>query len=152
MKSKYKTVVIDVPMDDESVEQLMCLKDSPILDNANQIFLLTVYNDMMGHELPAWIVNKNDFPNIEKYVHDRLEDIMQELCPNEDQQRKWATRCLFNGDPKQATLDFLEEVKADLTISATRGEQNLFGVFKKSFSSHLIETAPCDVYVVRPVH
>lgn len=152
MKSQYQTIVIDVPMDDEGLEQLMYLKKSPLLINAKKVILLTIYNETMGHEVPSWIINKNDFENIEQYILDRLESVTDELCPSLDAQEKWFRKCLFNGDPKLAMLEFLKEVHADLTISANKGELGMCGVFRSSTSNHLIETSPCDVYVVRPVH
>ena len=152
MKHHYDHVVIDVPMDEEGHEQIQYLKNSPILKSAKHVTLHTIYNDSMGVELPAHIVDKNKFPEIEEHILSRLEDIKTALMPADADSRSWSTKCTFNAEPKRIAVEYLQESKADLAISATRGEQGIRGLFKESFAFYLIEYAPCDVYVIRPIH
>lgn len=152
MKGKYKNVVIDVSLEESCVDQLMSLKNSPVLRNADQVFIVTVYNETMKSCLPVELIDHTDLEQIEKYAKSRLEDIKLELLPDGVDSSGWYTEVIFNKDAKRVALEYLTERKADLAVTTTRGEQGISGFFKDSFAFYLVQHSPCDVYVVRPVH
>lgn len=152
MKHYYKHIVIDVPLDPESLKQIFSLNHSPLFLKAKKVTLLTIYNEKMSNELPSHIVDKHDFPDIENHILSLLEEVKKNLIPSDVDPLSWKTVCLFNADTKRVSVEFLQEQKADIAIVATRGEQGIEGLFKDSFTFYLVESAPCDVYVIRPVH
>ncbi|MCO4795082.1 MAG: universal stress protein [Bacteriovoracaceae bacterium] len=152
MKGKYESVVIDVSLDDTCSDQLLSLKGSPVLKNASHVYIVSVYNESMKECLPSNIVDPKDFDEIGKFAKAKLEDLKMELLPSGVESSSWHTEVVFNNDSKRVALEYLNERKASLAITATRGEQGISGVFKDSFAFYLVQHAPCDVYVVRPVH
>ncbi|TNF29591.1 MAG: universal stress protein [Deltaproteobacteria bacterium] len=152
MKNKYESVVIDVSLEEGCFDQLMSLKNSPILKNANHVYIMTVYNEKMKACLPSHIVDSTDHGQITEYAKAKMEDLKMELLPSDTNSESWHTEIVFNNDAKRVALDYLKERKAELAITATRGEQGITGFFKDSFAFYLVQHAPCDVYVVRPVH
>lgn len=152
MKGKYESVVIDVSLEEGCFDQLMSLKDSPILKNANHVYIMTVYNEKMKASLPSHIVDHSDHDEISKYAKAKMEDLKMELLPSGVGSESWHTEIVFNNDTKKVALEYLKERKANLAITTTRGEQGITGFFKDSFAFYLVQHAPCDVYVVRPVH
>lgn len=152
MKGKYESVVIDVSLEEGCFDQLMSLKDSPVLKNANHVYIVTVYNESMKGSLPSHIVDPTDHEEITNFAKSKMEDLKMELLPSGVGSESWHTEVVFNNDTKRVALEYLTERKANLAITATKGEQGISGVFKDSFAFYLVQHAPCDVYVVRPVH
>ena len=152
MKDKYKRVVIDVSLADGSLESMLALKSSPIIQNAESVQLLSVYNDKLAKYLPCSIVNKEDFQEVEQYARSRMEELRDELMPSDADPAQWPIEVVFNNDIKHVAIEFLRNHQADLAVTSTRGHQGIQGIFKDSFAFYLVQHAPCDVYVVRPVH
>ena len=152
MKDRYKNVVIDVSLADGSLESMLHLKNSPILANAENVHLVSVYNDKLAKYLPCSIVNKEDFNEVEKYARSRMEELKDELKPSDADPARWHVDVVFNNDIKHIAVEFLRNHQADLAVTSTRGHQGINGIFKDSFAFYLVQHAPCDVYVVRPVH
>lgn len=152
MKGKYESVVIDVSLEEGSFDQLMSLKDSPVLKNASHVYIMTVYNESMKACLPSHIVDPTDLDEITKFAKAKMEDLKMELLPSGVGSESWHTEIVFNNNTKKVALEYLKERKANLAITTTRGEQGITGFFKDSFAFYLVQHAPCDIYVVRPVH
>ena len=150
MKEKYTSVVIEVSMEDSLLDQLKYLQNSPILKFADQVHFIHIYNDQSDTKFPVNIDSKSN-SEVEKYISDKLKGLMDDLKPD-DVKGEWFFKVLFHSDYKLHTLQFLKEVKADLVVLATRGEQGIQGMFKDSLSFYLAENSPCDVYILRPVH
>ena len=49
--------------------------------------------------------------------------------------------------PDEETIELLKKIEADLVVVTTHEKH---GLFHRSFTRHMIKTAPCDVYVIRP--
>ena len=146
----FKNIAILVSLDEKHVKELSELKDSELLSHADNIYFVHIFSERSKKDLPL-SVDSHDFEDVKHFVMDRLKELCTELVPshhNENDERH--CHCLFNSSEKIKVLDYLEEVKADLVITSTKGEQGLEGVFKESFSFWLVEHAPCDVLVVRP--
>ena len=59
-------------------------------------------------------------------------------------------KCFFEYDRETKANEYLNEIKANLAIVATRGKHGLDGFFSSSFTDYLCKFAPCDVLVMRP--
>jgi nucleotide-binding universal stress UspA family protein len=152
MRNKYSNVVIEVSLDEGCLENLLSLKRSPIFKNAEQVSLVSVYNDSMVNLLPCNIVNKEDFDEIKSVLESRLSELRDELIPSDVDPARWHVEVILSKDVKHCAIEFLRNRKADLAITSTRGHQGITGIFKDSFAFYLVQHAPCDVYVIRPVH
>jgi nucleotide-binding universal stress UspA family protein len=150
MKESYDNVVIDVSIEKTQLELVKYLKNSPILRCAKNVHLVHIYNETCDEFLPVNIRNC-DKKEIEAFISSTLTDLRDEIKP-EGSTGQWFTQTLFHADVKLHSIDFLKEVSADLVVSATRGQHGPSGFFKDSFTYFLVEHAPCDVYVLRPVH
>ncbi len=132
------------------MEEIFKLKDSEMLNKAENIYLVHIFNEKSKKHLPQEIQNK-DFTEIENYVIQKLHRLTDDLLPghhNRSEERH--SHCIFNINEKIKILDYLKEIKADLVISPTQGKQGIEGIFKDSFCFWLVEHAPCDVFVIRP--
>lgn len=147
---KFKNIVISVSLDKRCPEELSELKDSDLLSNADNIYLVHIYNDKSKKYLSGNI-NANNFEEVEDYIVKKLHGLTDHLVPghfNKNNQRH--SYCLFNSSAKIKILDYLKEIGADLIIASTKGEQGIEGFFTDSYCYWLVEHAPCDVLVVRP--
>lgn len=59
-------------------------------------------------------------------------------------------KCFFEYKKKEIIKAYLEEVKADLVVVATRGKYGIPGLFSSSLADFLCKFSPCDVLVMRP--
>ncbi len=59
-------------------------------------------------------------------------------------------KCFFDFDPQTKIKHYLNEVDAQLVVTASRGKHGIEGLFSSSFSDFLIKHSPCDVLVMRP--
>jgi nucleotide-binding universal stress UspA family protein len=146
----YKNVVIDVSLDPDMMEQLLSLKDSPILCCVENVHLINIYNKKEEKYLPFSIKNFDDLDEVETFVKAELEKLSKryEFKP----EVKIHIHPLLSNDAKLDTVKYLENCSADLVITATHGKTQVEGLFRDSFNSYLLENSPCDIYSVRPVH
>ena len=149
MDSVFKNVVIEVSFDETLYDQLKSLRGNSTLVTAEKVHLVHVYNNKAGDKFPMGI---DDRDKMIAYMDEKLNSLKCELLPESANEDSWYTKILMNSDIKLETLKFLDEVEADLVVTATRGSGGSPVVFDDSFSSYLLQHSPCDVLVVRPVH
>ena len=144
-----KNVAINISLNPKTFEQLESLVDSPILKSAKKVSLVHIYNkESQSSFLPCKNGHTLTLEDVEKHVTKKLSKFRELLHLDTEIEIK----VIFNRDAKIKVLEYLEQNKTDLVVVSTRGEMGVEGLFKNSFSFWLVEHAPCDVYVVRPVH
>ena len=151
MRHKYKTVVIEVSLDPKTIDQILTLKRSPILENAYSIHFVHIYNSELKPRYLELSEGKTDFEAIEKCVLDKLEEIKNEIIAGLDVIGYSKTHCIFDRNVKLKAIQYIKEINADLVVAATRGMHGIEGMFTNSFSNFLVDHAPCDVHIIRPI-
>jgi nucleotide-binding universal stress UspA family protein len=81
-------------------------------------------------------------PGLENYLREEAKKIIpQNITP------KIFFHVSINFYPDEEAVELLRKINADLVVVAIHQKHSFF---ERSFSTHLIRTSPCDVYVVRP--
>lgn len=81
-------------------------------------------------------------PALDKFLHEEAHRIIpSQFHP------KIHFHLLRDFYPDEETVELCRDIKPDLLVLASHGKHRMF---HHSFSEHIIKTAPCDVYVVRP--
>ena len=128
----------------------MTLKSSPILENADSLHFVHIYNS----ELKPWYLeisgDSTEFEVIEKYVVKKLDEIKNKVLSGLDVSERTKTHCFFDRNVKIRAIEYIREINADLVIAATHGGHGVEGMFSDSFSNFLVEHSPCDVHIIRP--
>ena len=146
---KYEHIVVECSIEEKGIEQILTLKDSPILESAKKVTLLHIYSKDMEGFLPTSL-DKSNMDEVEKHVYSILEDIREKLKGNIET-CEWSEVCILSNDPKIKAIEHLKSTSADLVISATKGNHGITYYNRSdSFSYYLIENSPCDIYVIRP--
>ena len=152
MKNSYDNVVIEASIENGSLDNLENLKNSPLLKNAKNVSIVSVYNEKMAKYLPCHIVDKKDFNEIQQSIEVILKDLRDKIIPVDANPAHWHVEVIFNNDVKHMAVEFLRNRNADLAIISTRGFQGISGFFEDSFAFYMVQHAPCDVHVLRPIH
>lgn len=148
MRNTYNNVVIEVSLDPVHLLRIKDLVNSPMLKNAKNVHIVNVFDKCQANFLPISI-DKKDLESVEEFVSSILEDLKEELLPTGADSENWIVHSFFSSDSKIKSREYLRQIKADLVITSTRGEQNTSGLFCDSFSYYLVSNAPCDVYVLK---
>lgn len=146
---KFKNIAVSVSLNEDLLEDLKSYKDYELLNHADNVYFVHIYNQRSEQNLPDDVKGK-DFDSIREYVLGELHKVAEALVPghkNKDSDRH--SQCIFMSDEKISILDYLDEVEADLVIAETRGEQGVTGIFKDSYCFWLVEHAKCDVLVLK---
>ena len=145
-----KNIVICAALNDESLNLLRTLKDSPLLNQAKIHCVHCFKTEVYTNEFSAYVFPSDDkFPEIEKAVVSILSSLQKDVLGVGASAGD--IHCFFDHSPKQKIREYLKDIKADLVIVATRGKHGLEGLFSSSFAEHLIKYSPCDIHVLRPV-
>lgn len=145
-----KNIVLCAGLNDQSLELLATLKDSPLLESANKVYIVHCFeiqiytSDLIA---PYVFPTKDKYPEIEDATIRVLDSLREKL---ELDKSKVELKCFFNESPKKRIREFLEEVNADICVVATRGKHGIRGLFSSSFADHLLKYSPCDIQVLRP--
>jgi hypothetical protein len=143
-----KKVAVAVSLDDDLMVHLQTLKDMEFLRDS-EIHLIHVFNTIsyaVGFaEAPLIYPVEEDRRNIEKAVLGRLETLWLDVLPV-GFRGKAIFKCLFHEDPKQKFANYLDEIKADLCIVATRKRR---GLFESSFAHYLEKHAHAHLIVLK---
>lgn len=143
-----KNYVICTTLEEESLNTLKNLRNDIELKNAN-IHIVTViekqiYNvGLIPHIYPA----EEQYNAIVDGATTLLKSVATSLGIDDS---KVVYKCFFEYDREKKVKEYLDEVKADLAVVATRGKHGLDGFFSSSFTDYLCKFAPCDVLVMRP--
>lgn len=146
-----KNVVICASLNEESLDLIKSLKNSPLLNNTKihlvHCFEIQVYTSDFS---PFIYPTEDKYPEIEKATLKILEGLAKDMC-SADQLKNVVKHVFFTQSPKQKIREYLNDKKADLVIVATRGKHGIEGLFSSSFAEHLVKYSPCDVHILRPV-
>jgi len=145
-----KNVVICAALNDESLDLLKTLKDSPLLQG-NKIHIIHCFEiQIYTSDFSPFIYPTEDkYPEIESATLKILDGLASSICTPE-QLKNTEKHVYFTQSPKQRVHEYLDEKKADLVIVATRGKHGIAGLFSSSFAEHLVKYSPCDVHILRP--
>lgn len=144
-----KTYVLCVNTDEDSVRNFKKINSDLDLSNAMIHIVNLVEIKMYNSDLVPYVYPyEEQYPAIEQATVSILESLGESLGV---QKNRLITKCFFTYDEKDKIVEYLQEVNADLVVSATRGKTGLAGFFSSSFTEHLCKFSPCDVLVLRPV-
>lgn len=150
---RYENIIVAMPLEEELL--------NPLYDWGKRFDWSEVQSVHFVH-----IVKKNITPLEFGLMEMPDENAYQEMVPTiekflKDEARKFVPPNLLNKasfhvsadfHPEDKIVEFINFLKADLIVVATRGRHGFNGLFHSSFTDHMVKFAPCDVFVVRPVH
>lgn len=144
-------VVVAVNLDQDNLKNVLQLKGKPLLEQSGVTFVHIFKTEVYTLDITPFIYpSKEQYPEIEKSVISILENLGRELLSPEA--FKLAEfKCFFDISPKEKMIEYLNEVRPDVVVSATRGVHGVKGIFVSSFTDYLCRFSPCPVYVLRPV-
>ena len=145
-----KNIVLCAGLNDESIDLLATLKNSPLLNSAENISIVHCFEiQLYTSDLIAPYVfpTKDKYPEIEEATLRLLDGLREKLQVDTS---KTQLKCFFSESPKKKIKEYLEETHADLCVVATRGKHGIRGLFSSSFADHLLKYSPCDIHVLRP--
>jgi nucleotide-binding universal stress UspA family protein len=143
-----ENIVICADINQASLDTLKKMKHSFLFENTTihilHVFEVHMYNaDLVPVIFPAEV----QYPDIEASALGILRNLSNELKCKENQTN---IKCFFSHSREEKIISYLNEVKADLVVVATRGKHGLEGFFNSSLADFLSKYSPCDVLVVRP--
>jgi len=144
-----KTIVLCVDFNDICLESLKILPNKIDLNNC-RIHLIHVFEKLEPNSaLAMWSVPlPEQKTEIEKSTIEALARFATQLNLNPDLVQM---HCSFEYSSEEAIQRYLQSVKADLVVVATRGKHGILGVFFSSLADFLCKYSPCDVLVLRPI-
>jgi nucleotide-binding universal stress UspA family protein len=143
-----KNIVICVDLNEFSMKTLESFKNKIDLTKST-VHLVHVFEIHTGNIefTPVIYPTANQYPEIEESVVSMLSKLALKLNLKSEQVQ---TKCFFNYSKESCMNTYLNEVKADLVVLATRGKHGISGYFASSLAEYLCKYAPCDVFVLRP--
>ncbi len=143
-----KNYVLCTSLEEESINTLKKLKNDIELKDTKIHVITVIEKQVYTVDLAAYIYPVEDqYPSIEASALDILKTIGQSLGIDE---KDLTCKCFIEYDREKTVKDYLDSVKADLVVVATRGKHGLDGFFSSSFTDYLCKFSPCDVLVMRP--
>lgn len=143
-----KNYVLCATLEEDSINTLKKLKNDIELKQAHIHIITVIEKQIYTVDLTPYVYPvENQFPSIEASALTLLNSLAQELGIEPSM---FTCKCFFEYDREKKVKEYLEEVKADLAVVATRGKHGLAGFFSSSFTDYLCKFAPCDVLVMRP--
>lgn len=98
-------------------------------------------NELSIYSYPA----SEQFPEMEKATNIVLEQFAKEAGF-----KNYVCQTVFDSDPKDRAVKYLEDVNAELAVVATKGASGFEGIFESSFASYLKKFSPSDILILRP--
>jgi len=143
-----KDIVICAQLNEECLAHLKQLKAHELIENHKihiiHCFEIQVYTADFS---PFIYPSPEQYPELISSATGVLENFATELGISKDNLN---IKVLFSKTPKESIIEYIKEVKADLSIVATRGLHGIEGLFASSFAEYLIKHSPSDVYIIRP--
>ena len=143
-----KSIVLCVDLNQKCLDTLKALPRTLEMQNTKvhlvHAFEIHFYNIDL---LPVIYPTEEQYPDIEKSTLAILNQLGADmgLDPN-----NLVTECFFTHSREQKIKEYLIEVKAGLTVVATRGQHGIEGLFSSSLADFLVKYSPCHVMVMRP--
>ena len=144
--SVYKNILIEAPLEGEEYERLFCLKDNPLITNAEHINLVNVFNSGEENHLPKDMDCK-DLDQVEYIIKEKLDKLKEIIDPEE--KLNWEIKVIFDKEAKNACVFYSREIKADLIIVPTRGIGQSH-IQNESFAQYMLESTSADLLVLKP--
>lgn len=145
-----KNIVLCASLNDESLDLLKDLKNSSLLEDSNVHLVHCFEVQLYTADFAPYVYPTEDkYPEIEKASKNILKGVEEELKANPSI-NSFETKVFFSQSPKQKIKEYLDEVKADVVVVATRGKHGIEGLFSSSFAEFLVKFSPCDVHILRP--
>ncbi|MDD4975972.1 MAG: universal stress protein [Bacteriovorax sp.] len=143
-----KSIVICTGLDQHGLNTLKTLPSKIDLQGV-QIHLIHVFEIRFASPefVPVIYPVPDQYPAIEKDVLQTLTGLAKDLKLPENMVVK---KCIFSQSRDEVLKDYLNEVKAELVVVATRGKHGIEGFFASSLADFLCKFSPCDVLVMRP--
>ena len=122
--------------------QIMDLKNTQIF--FIHVFQSQLYNfDLVPYVFPL--------PEQRPTIESSTNGLLSELGKNLDlKPGSFKVNCFFSYSRNEKIKEFLDDVKADLVVIATRGKHGVDGFFSSSLADYLCKFSPCDIFVMRP--
>lgn len=127
--NNVENIVIEVSIEKDMINQLECLSASPLVTNAKDIHLISVFNDQQREFLP---LNIETDEQIEEYVKSLHSELRDKLSKNSE--AKITSNMILRSDSKLEAVEYLKKVNANLVITATHGNMGVKGVYMNSFT------------------
>lgn len=139
-------IVIAVPLIENMAEMLTQVKDMDFLKNS-EVHLVTVFNTInyavgLG-EVPLVYPIIEDRKAIEESVLGKLRNLRSEILPEHS---KAHVECLFGENVKETFCQYVENVKANTVIIATRKKRDFF---ESSFAQYAIKHLDADIIILK---
>lgn len=145
-----KNIVLCASLNDESLDLLKELKDSSLFKDSTVHLVHCFEVQLYTADFAPYIYPTEDkYPEIEEASKTILQGVEDTLKGNSNI-KSFETRVFFSQSPKQKIKEYLEDIKADLVVVATRGKHGIDGLFSSSFAEFLVKFSPCDVHILRP--
>lgn len=145
-----KNIVLCASLNDDSLSLLKELKNSSLFENSNVHLVHCFEIQLYTADFAPYIYPTEDkYPEIEEATKTILQGVESALKDN-PKIKSFETRVFFSQSPKQKVKEYLDDIKADLVVVATRGKHGIDGLFSSSFAEFLVKFSPCDVHILRP--
>jgi nucleotide-binding universal stress UspA family protein len=108
------------------------------------VFEIRIYN---ADIVPVIFPTESQYAEIEKSSLAILKNLAHDMGVRDDQVQ---LKCFFSHSREEKIKSYLDEVKAELAVVATRGKHGIEGFFSSSLADFLCKYSPCDVLVLRP--
>lgn len=143
-----KNYVLCTSLEEASIDTLKKLKNDIELKDTNIHIITVIEKQIYTVDFAPYIYPiETQYPSIEASALDLLKTLGQSLGVEE---KNIFCKCFIEYDREKTVKDYLDKVKADLVIVATRGKHGVEGFFSSSFTDYLCKFSPCDVLVMRP--
>ncbi len=148
MSAEAKKILIALSIDDKLTDALHHWGERFDWSNIKEVHFLHIVKKNITPlefglmETPDTETFQDMKPTLEKYLQDEsLKIIPSDITPTI---YFHVSRDFY---PDEEAVHLLKNIAADLVVVAPSPTHS---IFHRSFTSHLIKSSPCDVYVVRP--
>ncbi|MCM2351266.1 MAG: universal stress protein [Bacteriovoracaceae bacterium] len=143
-----KKVVIAVPLTDNMSQMLEGVRGMEFLKES-EVHLISVFNTInyavgLG-EVPLVYPIIEDRKKIEESIMERLKQLSTDILPAQAKERA-VIQCLFGENAKETFCDYVEKVKADTVVVATRKKRDFF---ESSFAHYVTKHLDADVIILK---
>ncbi len=141
-----KKIVLFLSLDEELMNQSKNITKHLNLDEA-EIHLFHCHKvQVYMNELSVYSYPTSDqYPEMEKATNSVLEQFAKEAGF-----KNYKCHTVFDSDPKDRAVKYLEDIKGGLAVVATKGASGFEGLFESSFASYLKKFSPADILILRP--
>jgi nucleotide-binding universal stress UspA family protein len=143
-----KNIVVLADLNQESLNTLRRLRTDLDLKHSQMHFVHVFEIRMYNADLvPIVFPSEEQYPEIEQSSLAILRQLSDDLGIKSEHSTQ---KCFFSHSREEKVRSYLNEVKADLVVVATRGKHGIEGFFSSSLADFLTKYSPCDVLIMRP--